>query len=319
MKLIRNLLIFLVVIVAVAFLMRNTILKAAIEQGVTSVTGFKTKVDSVKYDFPSTIQIQGLEIQNPAGFKEKVFTSIPEIYADLVFLELVQGKRIHLREVRLSLQEIHIEKNEKGVSNIELLSSVGGSQAKPGGPAKPAPAEKKPAMPFLLEKLELTIRNVSYEDHSGALGAAPVVPKRVAVDLNVDKELFANIQDPQTLVNLIVVKIVRGATFGNLLNLSPDKLLGENFNAIMSSGQQLIGQQAQALQNQLGSVSNQATSLVNQSQVAQKAGALVDSSMQNAQGALGDSATAAKDKLSGLFGKVKSLQSGEQTAETQAS
>jgi hypothetical protein len=312
MKLIRNLLVFLVVTVAVVFLARNAILKAAIEQGVTVVTGFKTTVAGIKYDFPSRIHIQGLEIQNPAGFNEKVFTNIPEIYVDLILPELLQGKGLHLPEVRLNLQEVHIEKNEKGVSNIELLSSVGGSQTKPSGaPAKPAPGEKKPALPFQLDKLELTIRNVSFEDRSGLLGAATVVPKKVSVDLNVNKEIFTNIADPMTLVNVIVMKIVKGATFGNLLNLDPSKLMNESLSSAMSSGQEMLNKQTAALQQQ--------TSALLQSQTTQKAGALLDSSLQSTQGALGDTTAAAKEKLSGLFGKVKSLQSGEAATEATAS
>lgn len=313
MKLIRNLLIFLVVTVAVVFLARNVILKAAIEQGVTTVTGFKTTVEGIQYEFPSTIHIKGLEIQNPAGFNEKVFTNIPEIYVNLVFAEILQGKAVHLREVRLDLQKIHIEKNEKGISNIELLSSVGGQPAKPSSTsAKPAPGEKKPAMPFLLDKLELTIRNVGFEDRSATAGVTSVVtPKRVSVDLNVNKEIFTNITDPMTLVNVIVMKILKGATFGNLLNLDPSKLMNENLNAAMSSGQELLNKQTQALQQQ--------TSALLQSQTTQKAGALLDSSLQSTQGALGDTTTAAKEKLSGLFGKVKNLQTNEAATEVNAS
>lgn len=311
MKLIKNLIIFLVVAVAVLFVARNVVLKAAIEQGVSAVTGFKTTLEGIKYEFPSTIHIKGLEIQNPAGFNEKVFTNIPEIYVNLVFAELLQGKAVHLREVRLDLQKIHIEKNEKGVTNIELLSSVGGKQpAKPSEPAKPAPGEKKPAMPFLLDKLELTIRNVGFEDRSAGIASA-VTPKKVSVDLNVNKEVFTNITDPMTLVNVIVMKILKGATFGNLLNLDPSKMMNENLNAAMSSGQEMLNKQTAALQQQANTML--------QSQATKQASELLGSSMQSAQSSLGDSTAAAKEKLSGLFGKVKSLQPTETVTETQTS
>lgn len=261
-----------------AVLAKDILLKGILEQSVTGITGFKTKIRGLKYDFPATLLIRDLEIRNPAGFKEPVFTRIPEIYVALVLPELLQGKQVHLKEVRLHLQEVHIEKNAEGVSNVELLSSVGAQQQKAAKKVEP-----KPTMPFWLERLELTIRKVSYEDRSGLLGASPV-PSRMAYDMNVEKQVFADIRDPNTLVNLILVKIIEGATLGRLLNLNPEKLLGENFSQVLNSGRAFAERQAQALSGQLTTVGGQI----------------------------------APQKISGFFGKLKSLQPGEETAkETQ--
>ena len=292
--------------VTTLFLARNIILKAAVEMGVSRVTGFPTHVDSLKYDLPSTILIEGLEIDNPegAGFNEKIFVRIPEIYAALILPELLQDRGIHLPAVRLNIQEVHLEKNRQGISNVQLLSSVGG---KGGAQKKPAPAPRptgpqKPGLPFLLESLELTIRKVTYEDHSGIVGAAPV--NKLSVDLEVEKQVFGNITDPKILVNLILTKILKEATFGRLLNLRPEDLLNQDLSQYVNAGKQLVEQQAKFL----GNVSGQAEGLLTQSAVSQKTQAAVG----EAKTFLGGTTNTAQQKVSGFLGKLKNLQSGDE-------
>ena len=102
--------------------------------------------------------IQGLKIKNPPGFEQKVFADVPEIFVSLDLGPLLRGELLHLPEVRLHVQEINIEKNEKGVSNVSLLSAVGG-QAKKAPP--PVPGK---SMPFMLDRLELFTQAVSLGD-----------------------------------------------------------------------------------------------------------------------------------------------------------
>jgi hypothetical protein len=298
----------LVVAVGVILIVtKDLILKTGMEQVVTLLTGFKTKIEYLRYDFPSAIHMRGLEIENPEGFQEKVFTSIPEIYISLVLTELLEGKRAHLPEVRLNIQEVHIEKNADGISNVELLSSVGGKAGKrPAAPAE-KPSEKKPPMPFLLEHLDLTIRNVSYEDRSGIVGAVPLSAKKLAVDLNVQHEVFTDIQEPQALVNVILAKILSSATLGKFLNLSPEDLFGENLSSALAAGQELVGKQAGAVQEQLGAVT--------ESEVAKKAGTLAEQTLGGTKEAVTGSTAAVKEQISGLFGKLKSSNPTEESAQ----
>ncbi len=313
-KILGSILAILVAVVIVLALAKDAIIKTVMEQAVTGMTGFKTTVESVKYDFPSTIQISGLDIKNPQGFKAKTFVNIPEIFVSLHLSELIKSRKIHLPEVRLNLQEVNIEKNEKGVSNVELLTSVGGKQGQTQAPEQPAQI-KKVALLFQLDRLVLTIRNVSYEDRSGLIGSAPIPGKKLAVDLNVQQEVFTNITDPQQLVNVILVKILNSATLGRILNIDPSKLLGDNVNKVLMSGQELVNQQAAVVTKQVGNLANQATSAVGDNQVTQKAEALVHGSLDGAKNVLGDTAGSAKDQVSGLFGKLKALQPGDKTAE----
>ncbi len=308
-KFLSSLFIFILAVLVFAVVAKDWIIKTAIEQGVTRATGFSTQVDSVKFDFPSTIHIQGLNIDNPSGFKEKIFVNIPEIYASLVLDEILQGKRIHLPEVRLNLREIHIEKNEKGVSNVELLSSVGGQGAKQERKTLEK-AEQKPPMPFLLEKLVLTLGTVSYSDRSSLLASSPL-PAKVKVDLHVNEEVITNIQDAKALVNIILAKVLNGASLGNLLDLDAKALLNSSLSGVTDTGKQLIGKSSELVTKGLGDVTSQAKNLADQNEVTRKAEALLGGATSKTTDALGDAAGAAKSQVSGLFGKLKAPASAE--------
>lgn len=305
-------LVALVIFVVVA---KDLILKAAIDQGVTRLTGFNTKVDSLHYSFPSTIEIKGLKIQNPAEFEAKIFADIPEIYISLVFDELIQGKGLHLPEVRLNIQEVNIEKNPQGVSNVELLSSVGGKAKKqPQAEQKPETSQKQ--MPFWLEKLHLTIRNVGYQDRSGLAKNLPVGNK-IAMDLNVKDQVFSDIRDPKVLVNLILMKILNGATIGRLLDIDPQQLLGGTLGGVQNTLNAGVG----TLANEAGKatqavVNNEIAKTVADNAVTQKTTELLKTSGSEAGQVLGSATSTAKNKLTGLLGKAKSLTGESAPAES---
>lgn len=271
-------LIAVVLIAAVLlFVGKDWLIKTVAETAVTTVTGFKTQIGFLKVQLPSTVHIKDLEIDNPAGFKEKIFTKIPEIYVSLDFQKLLRGEMVHLREVRLNLSEVNIEKNKEGVSNVSLLSTVA---QKPGAAeAKPEAAKKE--MPFRIDLLVLSMGNVRYADRSS------LVPVNLSTNLNINQERIEGVQSPMALVNLILLKIVQGTTFGNI-GLSPDMLKGSLQNAF-SSGEDL-------LKGTAASVTDQAKGLTDVA-----AGLGTEGSQ-----ALGGTVSGAKGAIGGLWGKVKS-------------
>lgn len=275
----------LAILVALVFLLRNWILKTTVEAAVSGLTGFKTDIEVFRYDFPATLEIRELTIRNPGRFENKIFAKIPEVYIDLSLSELLRRERLHLRGMKLRIQEIHIEKNSQGITNIALLRSAGGGDAQ----NKEAPSEKStqpaPTMPFLLERLELTLRNVSFEDRSPAkLAPSAVVPDRISVDLKVEKEIFENIRSPQVLLSLILLKIVQGTTFGNLLGLSPDKLK-DSLTQALGSGREIFGETTGQVGEQTGDLVSQVVGTKNK---------------------LRDKAGDAREQVLGLFAKLKS-------------
>lgn len=317
-KFLSSLFILILAVVVFVAVGKDWILKTAIEQGVTRITGFHTEVASLKFNFPSTIHIQGLKIENPSSFKEKTFVDIPEIYVSVVLDEVLKGKRIHLPEVRLNIQEVNLEKNEKGISNVELLSSIGGGgAAKQNAPATGSKKEQKQlSMPFLLEKLVLTIRTVSYDDRSGLVGAVPIPGKKLKIDLNVEQQVFENITDPNALVNLILAKVLNSATLGRLMNIDPQALIGDSLSGVKNAGTELIGKSSEYAAKGIEDVTSQAKNLADKTEVTRKAEALLGTTAGKTTEALGDAAGAAKHQVSGLLGKLKSAASSEEKSET---
>jgi len=251
------------------FLAKDLIVKIGVEQAVTRMTGFQTQIRTLKYDLPSTVRIQDLEILNPPEFEAKVFAKVPEVYIAFFAGEFFLGKGAHFREIRLHVQEVYIEKNPKGVSNVDLLNLAG------VGPQQMLELAKR--TPFLVDRLALTLRDVSYEDYSGVT-ATSGSPYHYAADLNVENKVYLKIDDPQTLMNLVLFEILRHATFKKLLDLGPGKLLTGAFNA----GQAFAGDQAHTLSEQAGS-------------------------------AFQSSISGTKSVLGGFWGKLKSIIPGKKT------
>jgi hypothetical protein len=194
----KKLLIVLGVIAAVLILLvigRNVFIKAAVETGVKAVTGLTLEMSKLDIGlFKTTLEIKGLKLYNPEGFKDKLMADLPEVYVDYSLRKIVQGK-VYLPEVRLNLQQFTVVKNEKGALNLDSLAVV--QQKKEGA----APA-KQAAMPDLkIDSLRLDIGKVVYKDYSVGAGE----PNVQTYDVNIH-ETFKNITDPQALVGLIVVK-----------------------------------------------------------------------------------------------------------------
>ncbi len=277
----KFLIVFLIVLIAApvaTFAVRDWLIKTVLQSQVTRLTGFPTKIASVHFDFPFRIQIQDLEIKNPSGFKEPVFARLPEIFMMIDLPQLLRGERIHIPELRLNLQEINIEKNEKGISNISLLKAAGDKGA------AQKPKEPKKAMPFLLDRLELTIRKVQIEDTTGLMpqqfipqGVVPkqlnpgrIIPtgliqkgiggigqgvkkvgeavpgempgKKVSLDLEIEKQVFTNIDRPEAIVNVILYKVLYGKTMGHLkdFGVNPDDILSQTTGLVTQSTGDLV-------------------------------------------------------------------------------
>ena len=292
--------IFVILAVAV-FLFKNWILKTTLEAAVAGLTGFETKIEALRYDLPATLEINGLTIHNPAGFQNKIFARIPEIYMDLSLKELLRKERVHLRGITLNIEEVNVEKNAQGKTNVSLLSSVGGDEKKEkSGYEKTGPPA--PGLPFLLDRLELTLRAVTFEDHSQKKFApSKVMPGKAKVDMKIEKQVFKNIQNPKALVNLVLLKIVYGTTFGNLLDLSPDKL-ERSLTGALDSGTKLLTDTVGLMAEKAGDfVSGAADKAGREAQ-----GLLSSKPLADAKGAVTDAAQAAKGQISSFVNRLKS-------------
>lgn len=303
-------LVLFVVFVVVA---HDWVIKVAAEQSVTRLTGFKTTIQNLKYDFPSTMHIQGLKIENPKGFEAPVFADLPEIFVDLNADALMKGEKIHLRKVILNLAEVHVEKNLDGVTNVSLLTAAGGK----GGAQQPAPAKTEPqkGMPFQIDELDLTMRQVSYEDRSGlgptklfpgGLKPDMVTPKKISLDMRIEHEKFNNITNPQAIVSIILMKIFYGTTFGRLMEINP-QMLQDNLKGALVSGQKMLTDTAGAMTQEATAIAGQVTD-----KLLEGAGSVKDLAGDTVGKNLDSAASSAKAKIGGFMNKVSSTLPGDE-------
>ena len=227
MKKLVNILIIILVVLFVLLLAKDLIIKTSVEKGVEIVTGLKVKMGGLNVGiFKPAVAIKNFKLLNPAGFTDKTMIDMPEIYVRYDLFAIIGGK-IHLPEVRLALKEFVVVKNSKGELNLDALKSIQ-AQKKGKAPAKKAPAEKKPgkAPDLRIDKLALSIGKVVYKDYSK--GATPDV-KEFNINLN---EVYANVDSPYTLANLIIVKALIGTPIAALTNFDLNGLKGSVGNTM---------------------------------------------------------------------------------------
>ncbi len=311
-KILVFILIVFIALIGLAWAAQDLILKNVLERVVTGLTGFNTTVGSIHYQFPATLHIQKLLIENPAEFREKTFADIPEIYVSVDLPEIISAKRIHLPEIRLNIQEVNLEKNKDGKTNAQLLASVAEAKTEKRETATASESEKK-SMPFALDRFELTMRHVSYADQGSLIPGANMAgkflseagasttlgPKKMSVDLKVQKEVFTDIHDPAALVNLILLKIMYGTTFGKVLGLNPKQLLSGTLGETWTSGEEMLKQTSGLVEQSL----NEVVSQINPNTLKKTASSLGT----EATGTINDAAGEVKNQLGGLFKKVKSV------------
>jgi uncharacterized protein involved in outer membrane biogenesis len=144
----------LVGLLAVTFLFLNfylgSVVKAAVESVGPKAIGAPVTITSVKARLlRGLIEIKGVHIGNPEGFKTPAAVTVGLIRLDFEPLSMLTSK-IHIREIAVEAPEITYEIGMGG-SNIgqiqkNVAAFTGADQAKPET-AKPAPEPAKPAGP----------------------------------------------------------------------------------------------------------------------------------------------------------------------------
>lgn len=287
LKIIAVILIPLLFIGGILFFARDWLISNAFESLVTQLTGFAAAVKSFRVDLSKgELHLRELILLNPDGFEEKVFADVPEIYIRLDLAPLLRKERVHLHELRLNIQRFNVEKNSAGVSNLSLLKSLKRTPA-PG-------AKKKPPMPFRLDRLELTVRRVRYEDPHG------IVPKKISMDLHVRKQVFEDIEDPKAIVNIIVMKIINSTPLGAISDLGINPLELKNqltgtVGTVRNLGEKVLIDKGTVIVG---------TTVGKTADIGKKV-------LSEGTETLGNVGTTAKDELTGLFGKLKSKVTSE--------
>jgi uncharacterized protein involved in outer membrane biogenesis len=216
MKKVWIILLTVVGVIIVVLLAKDFIIKASVEKGVELVTGLKLKIGSLNVGIlKPIIDIKNLKLLNPVDFSDRTMVEMPEIYVNYDLPAIIGGK-IHLPEVRLALREFVVVKNAKGSLNLDAFKTV--QAQKEGKPSAQNTSGKAPQIK--IDTLQLNIGKVIYKDYSK--GSAPDV-KEFNVNLN---ERYTNVDNPQALVNLIVVKALMNTSISALTNFNLKGLEG---------------------------------------------------------------------------------------------
>jgi len=196
---------------------KNAITKGAIAGGVRAITGLKLGMRGVSLGVLTTrIGIKGLKMYNPDGFEEELMASIPEIYVNYSLLAFLKGRKVHLEEMRLNLEEFVVVKNADGKRNIDALK-VGKDDKK----EKAAPKKKGAKPEFQIDKLQLKIGKVIYKDYSRG-----TPPKVSEYNLNID-ETYENIENPQMLIATITTRALLNTAISKFADFGVEFVDGE--------------------------------------------------------------------------------------------
>lgn len=208
----KKILVVSVVALTVLFLARDVVARVVLETGIRMVTGLNVTIVETRLA-RSALAVRGLTLHNPAGFPDRVMMVLPELYVDYDPAGFLKGK-VHLEEVRLDLKEFTVVRNQKGELNLDSLKGI--KEGKKGAKRK----EVKKGSPLQIDVLQLKIGKVVFKDYS-----RPTPPSVHNFTINLN-ERHANIQRPEVLVSLIVVKALTNTTFASLTNFDLKQLRG---------------------------------------------------------------------------------------------
>lgn len=218
MKTLFRLFIVLAIVIVVLVAGRNPIAKFVIEKGVEMSTGLPLKIKAVYLGLKtSRLGITDLHIYNPKGFPEELMFSAPEILVDYDLDAMIKGK-VRLEDVRLDFDRLVIVKNEKGLTNIEVLQPKA-KEASTGKPEeRPNGQEGKKTPDIQIDHLFVKVGKVIYKDYSR--GGEPDV-KEYNVNLS---EEFNNIgnKNMRWLIMFVVQKALMRTTLRSLVDLNVD-------------------------------------------------------------------------------------------------
>ena len=193
---------FLVILAAVVFafsIVKNSLIKTAIEKGLKSATGTTTTIGSLNLSiFKSTLTLRNIAIQNPPGFSKVPMLEISSVRATYVLKDLLKHN-IHLKTLKLDIKALNIEQNSDKKMNVVILTNK--HEPKKTQPVKKqssqAVSPKKKKISFLIDELILSFDEASY---SGPYAAG----SKLIAKIQLQDKRFTNIKSGKELIDIIM-------------------------------------------------------------------------------------------------------------------
>jgi hypothetical protein len=192
--------IVIVVILVAGVLLKDLIVKNVMTAVMTKALGTQASVGSFSMSLLSQkVRIKNITIQNPQGFPQEAFITIPEIGLDYDLGALIQQK-LHVPLIIVDVKELIVVKNKEGKLNVDSLAVA---QEKPATKEEPKKEDGKSVEipPFQIDELKLNIGRVVYKDFSK--GEPPVVQ---AYETPLQNKSFKNITSVPQMITLVLVQ-----------------------------------------------------------------------------------------------------------------
>ncbi|MCK6481309.1 MAG: hypothetical protein L6R43_14560 [Planctomycetes bacterium] len=220
----------LVLLLLAALLSRNFLLRRGMEAVVTRVTGFPLSVESFSLGLlDARVDIGGMRLSNTAGFEDPRCLHLPRVSAEME-LGSLRTEEVRFREIVLDIREVVVVRNAAGETSLDRLKALGGGGeeggakegGKEGGATPAAPAEEGGGTRWRIDRLELTIGRVVLLDYTRMRDGKPA---EEVWDIGVDHEEFRNVDSPEAIVKLIVLKVLQNTPI-RLVSATVDSLVG---------------------------------------------------------------------------------------------
>ena len=193
---------------------KNGIIQTVLSSSISGIAHVPVSIGSTRAGISSSsIELKNIKIMNPAGFPEKLMLDAPLIAITFDFQSLFKGEA-HFREVRLNLQEIVVIKNHDGRLNIDAFKPSKEENEKQKQKKDERKASGKPPK-IRIDEFYLTIGRVVYKDYSSG-GAEPAVQ---TFDIDIHDRKYSNIDNPASLMSLIMFEALTRTTLSRILNL----------------------------------------------------------------------------------------------------
>lgn len=201
MRIIRNIIFFILVLFAGVIVFRNPIIQWTVSTVASQVTGAPVVIDRLAVGIVKpTIRIKGFRVYNPEGFPDGILLNMEELSVDYDLPSLVKG-RLHLPLLVVHLKEAVIVKNRYGALNVDALKFAQKPDASSAKPAAGKEASSPAAFPMQIDIMKLDLGQVVFKDYTK--GGEPVV---TAIDARIHGKIYRNVTSAQQLATIIAVE-----------------------------------------------------------------------------------------------------------------
>jgi uncharacterized protein involved in outer membrane biogenesis len=205
-KLAFRLFILLAVVVVVALLSWDWIVKKVAEHRISKVTGMETRIGKLEVGVASpVIHIENFKLYNPAEFGGAPLVDIPEFHMEYDAAALAGGK-LRVKLLRLNLAELNLVRNAAGQTNINVLRGrLEAQKTAASAPTSGSAGADKGGRRFEFEKIEmlnLTLGKVRFTDLAQATNSHEWV-------LDVHNQAFANVKSREDIYGMAMVLLMK--------------------------------------------------------------------------------------------------------------